>query len=89
MKNKINCALAIAFEAGRWLGQVDLEEYYENEQYSKSVKDVFYSQIITMPNNTKLIGKQVIINLRSNEWREGVKKSSLEYLNQAWMFFNN
>ena len=84
MKNEtIDAALRIAFEAGRWLGQVDLEKYYDREQYSKVMFESFISRKTTMPLESQSDGKTVKVNLRSEEWRLGVLKSSKEYLTKA------
>ena len=76
-------ALDIAFEAGRWRGQVDLEEFYDKEQYSSSCLEHFYSRKNSMPMQPASKGNTVTVNLRSEQWREGVKKSTEEYLRYA------
>ena len=76
-------AIQLAFEAGRWLGQVDLEEHYDREQYSQVMPEVFASRKTSTPNDFASTGKTVRLNLRSDKWREGVKKSAQEYLEKA------
>jgi len=76
-------ALQMAFEAGKWAGQVELEEHYDNEQYSKVALESIYSKKTAMPLDKASHEKQVTIKLRSDEWRNGVKKSSQEYLEKA------
>jgi hypothetical protein len=83
----IEAMLSIVFEAGRWLGQVDLEEHYDKEQYSTSLMEVAYSAKTSTPIEKSSMGRQVKINLRSSEWREGVRKSSNEYLEKARSLF--
>lgn len=79
----VKAALELAFEAGKWFGQVELEEHYDREQYSQVVPEVFAAQKTAMPNDFASTGRTVRINLRSNEWRDGVKKSAKEYLQKA------
>ena len=86
LKEKKQVAFALAFEAGKWIGQVELEEHYDKEQYSTSFIEVFHSKKTTMPKNEISSGKTVTINLRSQKWRDGVKKSSKKYLEKAMLF---
>ncbi len=79
----LEAALELAFEAGRWQGQVDLEEHYDREQYSQALPEVFASRKTGMPNDLASIGRTVRINLRSDEWRKGVRQSVQEYLDRA------
>jgi len=79
----MNPALELAFEAGKWAGQVELEEHFDREQYSQVVFESIYSKKTSMPAIMESTGKTVTINLRSNAWRIGVKKSSKEYLEKA------
>lgn len=76
-------ALLLAFEAGKWVGQVELEEHYDREQYSTAIVESFYSKKNAMPLHDASNGRSVTINLRSNTWREGVRKSANEYLEKA------
>jgi hypothetical protein len=81
----VKTALDLAFEAGKWEGQVELEEHYDREQYSQSILESFYSKKTTTPLHGESKGRQVIINLRSHEWRNGVRKSTKEYLEKAFV----
>jgi len=76
-------AILLAFEAGRWLGQVDLEEHYDREQYAPAFFESLISKKTAMPIEKPSTGRTVTVNLRSDEWRAGVKKSAQEYLEQA------
>jgi len=76
-------ALLLAFEAGKWVGQVELEEHYDREQYSTAIVESLYSKKNAMPLHDESNGRSVTINLRSNTWREGVRKSANEYLEKA------
>lgn len=78
-----NAALELAFEAGKWEGQVELEEHFDREQYSQVIPEVFAAKKTAMPNDFASTGRTVRINLRSNEWRAGVRKSAKEYLDKA------
>lgn len=82
-KDIIDAAIKIAFEAGRWQGQVDLEEFYDREQYASCCLEVFYAKRCSMPLHKPSTGNTVTINLRSNEWREGVRKTTEELLGKA------
>jgi hypothetical protein len=79
----VEVALRLAFEAGKWEGQVELEEHYDREQYSSSVAEVFHSHKNAMPLKDASNGRTVTINLRSDEWRNGVRKSAKEYVDKA------
>lgn len=81
--NKTDMALQLAYEAGKWAGQVELEKHYDNEQYSQVIFESILSKKTSMPFSNESIGNQVLITLRSKEWREGVIKSSKEYLKKA------
>lgn len=82
-KATFEAALLLAFEAGKWVGQVELEEHYDREQYSTAIVESFYSKKIAMPLHDASNGRSVTVNLRSNTWREGVRKSANEYLDKA------
>jgi len=76
-------ALLLAYEAGRWHGQVDLELHMDLEQYSQVMPEVFIAQKTCLPNDLASTGKTVRYNLRSDEWRQCVILSSREYLEKA------
>jgi hypothetical protein len=79
----MEAALELAYEAGRWQGQVDLEENYDREQYSQVLPEVFGSRKTGIPHDLASTGRTVRINLRSDDWRNGVRKSVQEYLERA------
>jgi hypothetical protein len=83
MEDTIRMAIEIAFEAGKWVGQVELEEHYDKEQYSTAIIESLYSKKNAMPIKDASNGKTIEINLRSDKWREGVHKSSGEYKQKA------
>lgn len=85
----IDIALQLAYEAGRWHGQVDLEEHYDNEQYSQVVPEAFISSRTSSPHDFASTGRTIRINLRSDTWRKGVVKSSQEYLEKARKIINS
>jgi hypothetical protein len=77
-------ALLLAYEAGRWRGQVDLEEHYDREQYSIALAESVVARTTCMPAFPASTGRTVTVNLRSDEWREGVEKSAKERFEMAW-----
>lgn len=83
MKDDIELVIQLAFEAGKWVGQVELEEHYDKEQFSSSIIESLHSHKTAMPLHESSIGRTVKVNLRSNEWRKGVRKSSEEYKQKA------
>ncbi len=82
-KKELACVMELAFEAGKWAGQVELEEHYERSQYGEAVLESLQSRKTAMPAKAASSGRTVTINLRSNKWRDGVRKSSKEYLDKA------
>lgn len=82
----IEVALELAYEAGKWVGQVELEEHYDRNQFAEALIEVAYSRKNAMPIREASTGRTVTINLRSDKWREGVRKSSREYLEKAMAF---
>lgn len=82
----MNAAIQLAFEAGKWAGQVELEEHFDREQFSQAVLESLNSRKTSMPSIPESTGRTVTINLRSEQWRNGVKKSAREYLEMAERF---
>lgn len=82
----IQVALELAYEAGKWAGQVELEEYYDRNQFAEAFIESAYSRKNAMPLKDASTGRTVTVNLRSDKWREGVRKSSREYLDKAMAF---
>jgi len=82
----IQVALELAYEAGKWAGQVELEEHYDRSQYAEAFLEAAYSRKNAMPLKDASTGRTVTVNLRSDKWREGVRKSSREYLDKAMAF---
>lgn len=87
IEDKIDIVLRLAFEAGRWQGQVDLEEYYDREQFATAIQEMIVSRKTAMPDKAASTGRTVTVNLRSDAWREGVRKSSEEYIEKAKLIF--
>ena len=83
MQERYEIALQLAFLAGRWRGQVDLEEHYDREQYSSVVPEAVNSRKMCLPQDLPSVGRTCRINLRSDKWREGVKKETEKYMNEA------
>jgi len=80
--------MELAFIAGRWRGQVDLEEDMDNSSY--------FDAMLTCVHAKKTGGeckhtvasddvdqRPVRYNLRSDKWRAGVKKTTDDNLNKA------
>jgi hypothetical protein len=82
----IQVALELAFEAGKWAGQVELEEHYDRSQFAEAFLEAAYARKNSMPMKEASTGRTVTVNLRSDKWREGVRKSSREYLDKAMAF---
>lgn len=78
MSDRIAIAMQVAYELGRWRGQVDLEEHYENEQFSSSAMEVFHARKMSMPLLPSSKDNQVLITLRSQQWRDGVKEHTMK-----------
>lgn len=75
--------------AGRWRGQVDLEESMENDSYFDSYLAVLHDRKTSMPLHTVSIDRAletrpVRYNLRSDHWREGVKKETQKWLDETF-----
>lgn len=75
----IEYAVEMAFLAGKWAGQAELEEHYDNEQYAQCMLESINAKNTSMPSQTVSVGKNVSITLRSKKWRKGVIKSATEY----------
>lgn len=82
----IQVALELVYEAGKWAGQVELEEHYDISQYAEAFLEAAYSRKNAMPLKDASTGRTVTVNLRSDKWREGVRKSSKECLDKAMAF---
>ena len=84
----IEVAIMIAFEAGKWVGQVELEEHYDREQYSFAALESVHSKKTAMPLASASIGRTVTVNLRSEAWRAGVRAEAEQLINKAREIFN-
>ncbi len=85
LQQLISAYMQIAFEAGRWQGQVDLEISMDNN-LGDALQGALYAQKTGMPLHTVSSsedGCPVRYMLRSADWREGVTKSSIDALNKA------
>lgn len=89
MKDTILMAIDLAFEAGKWAGQVELEEHMDNEQFSKAALESVMTRKTAAPCDIPSEGRTVRYNLRSDKWRQGVRKSSVEYKNKSIEFIFN
>lgn len=83
----IHNVIELAYMAGRWRGQVDLEEHMDNESYYDAFLSCVHDQKTAMPYHTVVWGSEhnrpVRYNLRSDDWREGVKKTTDNYKKEA------
>ena len=95
-KQLLKSVLELAFMAGRWRGQVDLEEDMDNNCFDACLSSIHSTKSggacihsVAMDNDNPN-SKPVKYNLRSDEWKEGVKKTTKEHLDDAYnMFINN
>ena len=81
----------ICFELWRWRWQVDLEEHMENNFFDAFLW-VLYAKKTAMPLHTVSCDwdqKAVRYNLRSDKWREWVKKTTEERKEEFLEFFSN
>ena len=83
INNFFDIILQMVFEAGCWVGQVELEEHYDNEQYSTVVFEAIKSKKISIPLFKESTNKTVIVELRSDKWRNGVRKNANLYIEKA------
>ena len=88
-KAHILYSLQMAFEYGRWLWQVDLEEHMDNSSYFDAFLWVLHNKKTAMPlhtvsNGWDLSTRPVRYNLRSDIWREWVKKTTKDNLEDLW-----
>ncbi len=80
--------MELAFLAGRWRGQVDLEEDIDTQSYFDAALTSIHAQKLggecrhTVASNGA-DSRPVRYNLRSDEWREGVKKTTQKNLDNA------
>lgn len=82
-KAYIMYSMEMAFEYGRWLWQVDLEEHMDNSSYFDAFLWVLHDKKTAMPLHTVALdmdARPVRYNLRSDIWREWVKKNTQENL---------
>lgn len=88
----INSAIHIAFLAGRWRGQVDLEESMDSNFFDafmmfnhaqKTGGQCMHTVSLDSPDS-----RPVKYNLRSDKWREGVKKETKKWLDEAREILN-
>ena len=88
----IQVALELAFEAGKWEGQVELEEFMEENSFFDAFLGSIYSRKTgggvshSVSIDKDFETRPVKYNLRSNKWREGVRKRANEYLEKARLF---
>ena len=80
-------ALQLAFEAGKWAGEVEMEERIERQVCCTSLGEYGYCQNTGMPFfPANLENIQSTITLRSQKWRDSVKKQVSEYMEKANKF---
>lgn len=83
LENNIDLIFELVFTAGRWQGQVDLEKHYDREQYATAAVESIWSRKTTKPLHESSSARSVNVNLRSEQWRDGVEKSAKGYLKKA------
>jgi hypothetical protein len=85
----VELGIELAFEAGTWVGQVQLEEHFDREQFSSAMLESVLSKKTAMPIQEASSGRTVQINLRSDEWRKGVRRSAAKYKHNAIEFIKD
>lgn len=93
MQNKdlLKAYWEMCFEIWRWRGQVDLEENMDNNFFDAFLW-VLYDKKTSMPLHTvscEWYERSVKYTLRSDEWREWVKKTTREKMEENFDFFIN
>ncbi len=81
----------MCFELWRWRWQVDLEEYMDNNFFDAFLW-VIYDKKTSMPLHSVTCDwfeKSVKYKLRSDKWREWVKKTTEEKKKENLVFFMN
>jgi len=73
----IQAALMLAFEAGKWEGQVELEEHYDRNQFAEAFLEAAYARKNAMPLKDASTGRTVTVNLRSKKVCENIQESVL------------
>jgi len=76
--------LLLAFTAGRWRGQVDLEEHYDHEQYGIAFVESMVARKTCKPCFPASTNRTVTVNLRSDMWRKGVAKTTDAKMNELF-----
>ena len=89
MQENIKAYMLLAFELGRWRGQVDLEESMDRGQYAQCLIEAINARKTTMPNDIASTGKTIRYNLRSEKWKEGVKKTCKNELKKILINLEN
>ena len=88
-KEKLEAYGKMCFEIWRWRWQVDLEESMENN-YFDAFLWVLYDKKTAMPLHTVSCTEKeraIKYNLRSEEWREWVKKTTENKMKEIlWLF---
>lgn len=88
-KNLLKAYWEMCFEIWRWRWQVDLEEDMDNNFFDAFLW-VLYDKKTSMPLHTSICNwdeKAVRYKLRSDEWREWVKKTTKNKLDETLEMF--
>lgn len=85
--------MILSYEAGKRAGQVEMEQFMDNEMFWLSLVESITSQKTWMPIRDYASNKKVEYNLRSDKWRENTLKSSKQYMQDAidllYKYINN
>jgi hypothetical protein len=87
--NKLLISLLVdtVFELGKWVGQVELEEHFDKEQYGQGILESLYAEKMCRPLHGTITDNQVIVNIRSQKWRDGVRKTCNDRLQNIKKIF--
>lgn len=79
----VDACMVLAYEAGRWRGEVDLEERVDRSQDVQALIIARSGKTDQNLFSPSLDGRTTEIQLRSEQWREGATASSLAKRQEA------
>lgn len=82
-KEELYPFMLLAYEAGKRAGQVEMEEFMDNEMSWLSLIESIVSEKTWMPIRNYASNKKVEYNLRSDQWRKKTLESSKKYMDDA------
>lgn len=82
-KEELYPFMLLAYEAWKRAGQVEMEEFMDNEMLWLSFIESIVSEKTWMPIRNHASNKKVEYNLRSDQWRKKTLESSKKYMDDA------